>query len=140
MSKRTNIAALFMVFALLLCEFGLAVTDNSYRIASDGFGVSSGSGEAREASLSEDVDVTFVDYDTPELISARHSGSLFSVRSQSKGREFQRGGLRLLLLLASVLCLLRIALRPLRFSLLLPGDADAASVILCFIHRKDGKK
>ena len=93
MSKRTNIAALFMVFALLLCEFGLAVTDNSYRIASDGFGVSSGSGEAREASLSEDVDVTFVDYDTPELISARHSGSLFSVRSQSKGREFQRGGL-----------------------------------------------
>lgn len=137
MNKRINIIAMFMILVLLLCEFDLAASDASYRLATD---LKASSTAAQDRALSQDRTPAFMDFNTPESISGRSAGSLFSIRSQSKGRESQGFGLRLLLFFVAVLCLFRIALRHLIFRLVLPGDADASSVILSFIHLKDGKK
>ena len=137
MSKRINILALLLVVALLSCEINLAVENTSYRYASD---VLSANSEVQDQSLSRIADTAFADLGTPELISGRNNGSLFGIRSQTKGREFQRSVLRILLLFVLVLCFLKIASRHLRFRLLLPEDAVASSIILFFIHNKDGKK
>ena len=137
MSKRINILALLLVVALLSCEINLAVENTSYRYGSD---ILSANSEVQDQSLSPIADTAFADLGTPELISGRNNGSLFGIRSQTKGREFQRSGLRILLLFVLVLCFLKIASRYLRFRLLLPEDAVASSIILFFIHNKDGKK
>jgi hypothetical protein len=136
-SKRINSIALFLAFALLLCEVNFTVADTSYRYVSDALSANS---EVQDQSLSKIADTSFDDLGTPELISGRSNGSLFGVRSQTKGREFQRLGVRLLLLFVSIICFLLIAFRHLRFRLFLPKDAVASSVILFFIHSKDGKK
>ena len=137
MNKRSNILVLFLIFALLLCEISLPVTDRSYSIISD---TASVSGQIRGQSLSPAGTASFSELGTPELISGHSFGSLFSIRSQTKGTKSHRSIVRLLLLLVFVLCLLQTALRHLRYRLLLPESKGASSAILCFIHNKDGKK
>ncbi|MDO4869145.1 MAG: hypothetical protein Q4A65_02460 [Bacillota bacterium] len=136
MSRRIHILTLVLVLALLLCEINLTVTDNSYRHISD---LLSASGTVQDQGLSRSGSAAGT-LGTPELIRGRIHNSLLGIRVQTKGRELQRLGIRLLLLFVSVLCLLSIAFRHLRFRLLLPEYAITSSTILYFIHRKDGKK
>lgn len=137
MSKRINFIALFLAFALLLCEINVTAADAPYRHVSDAL---SASGKVQDQSLTRSSDAAVTDLGTPELISGRNIGQLFGIRSQSKGRELQRLGVKLLLLCISVFCFLGITIRYCMFRLFLPDDAIASSVILLFIHSKDGKK
>ncbi|MBQ9060641.1 MAG: hypothetical protein IJ128_05825 [Firmicutes bacterium] len=137
MNRRIHLFVLFMIAALLLCEFSLTVTDPSYRIVSDEF---SGSGAAQSQSLSSAAQPAFGELGTPELIRSHSFGSLFSIRAKTKGRESQRSFVRLLLLLTLALCFFGAILRHFRPGLLLPEGAAASSVILSFIHSEDGKK
>lgn len=137
MNKRSKAFILFLIIAFLLCGVSLPVTDSCYSIVSD---TSSISGQIRGQSLSPIADTSFSELGTPELISGHSYGSLFSIRSQTKGTKSQRSIVRLLIFFVFVLCLLQTALRHFRYRLLLPEDANASSLILCFIHNKDGKK
>lgn len=137
MSKRINIPVLFMIVALLLCEFNLTVIDDSYTSVSD---VVSDNGAVQEQSISPVANASFVDFCSLESISAHSSDSLLSIRSQTRGKGFQRSLTRILLLFTSILCLFTIASRHCKGWLFLPEDATISSVILCFIHSKDGKK
>ena len=137
MSRRMNIPVLVLVFALLLCEINLTATDTSYRFASVEL---SNCGEVQDRSNSPITDTAFVEYSFPDLIIGRNNGSLFSIRAQTKGKGFQRSSLRALLLFVLTLCFLNTAFRHLRFRQFSPGDAVASSIVLFFIHSKDGKK
>lgn len=137
MSKRISILALLLVFALLLCEFNLTVTDSSYSYVAD---LTSDSSEVQGQSLSSAASTGFVEFDTPEVIRGHNYGSLSSIRTRANGKASQRSGIRLLLLFVLILCLLRIVPRHLKYRLLLPEDATTSSRILFFIHCKDGKK
>ena len=137
MNKRSNILIMFLIIVLLLCEVSLPVTDNSYSIVSD---LSSARGQLQGQSLSPAATASFSELGTPELISGRGYGSIFRIRSQTKGKESQRSIVRLLLLFVLALCLLQTPLRHLRYRLLLPEEAGISSAILSYIHRKDGKK
>ena len=137
MSKRINIPALFMVITLLLCEFNFTVIDDSYSFVSDTL---SDSGAVQEQSISPIADASFVDFCTLESISSSRSASLLTIRSQTKGKGLQRSIVRILLLFASILFLFKIAFRSFNGWLYPPENAVTSSLILCFIHNKDGKK
>lgn len=137
MNKRSNILVMLLIIVLLLCEVSLPVTDRSYSIVSD---LSSARGQLQGQSLSPVATASFSELGTPELISGRGYGSIFRIRSQTKGKESQRSIVRLLLLFVLALCLLQTPLRHLRYRLLLPEEAGISSAILSYIHRKDGKK
>ena len=137
MNKRSNILVMFLITVLLLCEVSLPVTDSSYSIVSD---MASASGQLQGQALSPVAGTSVSELGTPELISGRGYGSLLRIRPQTKGKESQRSIVRLLLLFVLALCLLQTALRHLRYRLLLPEDAGGSSVILSYIHNKDGKK
>lgn len=137
MNKRSNILVMLLIIVLLLCEVSLPVIDRSYSIVSD---MSSARGQLSGQSLSRASAASFSELGTPELISGRGYGSIFRIRSQTKGKESQRSIVRLLLLFVLALCLLQTPLRHLRYRLLLPEEAGISSAILSYIHRKDGKK
>ena len=134
MSKRISILTLILVFALLLCSVNLTVVDASYRYVS---GALSSNSNVLGQSSSSAADA---DFDIPESIRAHTNDLLFGIRSQSKGRVFQRVGIKLLLLFILVFCFLTIAFRHFKSRLFLPENAIASSIILFFIHDKDGKK
>ena len=136
MSKRNIMLILFMVFALLLCEINLTVTDASYRFA---LNAAADNGTVQDQSLAP-IAYSDDEFCTRESNRGTAYGSLFNIRSQTKGKGVQRLGPRILLIFVSVLCLLSIASRYLKRRLLLPKDAGASSNILLFIHSKDGKK
>lgn len=135
-SRRINILILFLVLALFLCEINFTVADTSYSQWSN---ERSAKGTVQDQSLSSGADTALVELGTTELVSGPN-GSLFEIRSQSKRTAFQRLGIRLLLLIVSVFCILRIALQRLKCRVFLPEQSITSSIILCFIHSKDGKK
>lgn len=137
MNRRSSILVMFLIFALLLCEVGLPVTDSSCSIGSD---ASSVSGRIQGHTLSPIAGTASSELGTPELIRGHGYGFLLRIRSQAKGKESQRSIVRLLLLFVLALCLLRTVLRYLRCRRMLPEDAGTSSAILSFIHNKDGKK
>ena len=136
MDKRKNISILFMVIALLLCEFNLSVTADSYRLVSDAF---SYGGAVQEQSISPVADTSSVDVCTFESVSGQY-GSLQCIRSQTKGNSLQRTIVRILLFFAAIFSSLAIAFRYCKGRLYLPENAVTSTVILHFIHSKDGKK
>ena len=73
MSKRINFIALFLAFALLLCEINVTAADAPYRHVSD---VLSASGKVQDQSLTRSSDVAVTDLGTPELISGRNIGQI----------------------------------------------------------------
>ena len=136
-SRQINISAIVLVIALLVCEINFAVTDTPYHFVSDE--LSDGS-IVLEQDHSQITDSAFAACGTPELISGRNNGSLISIRSQAKGKTSQRSPVRNLLLFILSLCFLKAAFSHLKSGVLLPEDAVASSVVLFFIHNKDGKK
>ena len=137
MSKRINHYVLFMVAVLLLCEIGLAIAGDSYRLNMDDFSAGSC---AQEQSLSQNSGVVIDESGTPELVSVNSCGSLFSIRSQTNGNNSQRSNTRTLLLFILLFCFFTIASHFIKFRRFCPKMGSTSSNILFFIHRKDGKK
>lgn len=137
MNKRINIAALFMVFAILICEINLCLTDNAYNI---GDGAISGSLRPQNQSITADTDSVYIEFCTPELIGGYLYESLFNLRLNAKGKESQNSNFRILTLFTVILCLLEMAYRHLNFGGFLSKETDTSGIILCYIHNKDGKK
>jgi len=137
MSKRNHLLIMFFVFALLLCEINFTAADASYGTV---INVLSAGNETQSQDLSPSSGAAGSDLGTPELIRRHNSGSLLSIRLQTRGKELQRLGIRILLLFVLVLLFLKLAFRWFKFSLALPENAIASSIILFFIHSKDGKK
>lgn len=135
--RKINIATLFLAVTLLLCQINISVVDTSCRYVSDEL---SDGGGAQHRSIPTITDNAFDRFGSAELISSRSHGSLFSIRTQARGKEYQRSLVRTLLLFVLALCFLKAAFSYLRSGLLLPEDAVASSIILFFIHSKDGKK
>lgn len=136
MNKRSGIVVKLLIVLLFFSGVSLPVTDSSYNIVSD---THSHSGRLQGQSLSP-ITPSLSELGTPELISGHGYGSLLRIRSQMKGKEYQRSIVRLLLLFVLALCLIQIALRYLRYRLLLPEYTGSSYTILSFIHNKDGKK
>ena len=135
--RQFNIAVLFLIVALLLCQINLGVIETSCRYVSDELPDKFGH---QQRSLSTITKNPLGSFRPLEQINSRSHGSLFSIKPQTRGKEYQRSLARILLLFALTLCFLKAAFRHLRFKLLLPENAAASSLILLFIHSKDGKK
>lgn len=136
MTRRINIPVLFIAIALLFSGINLSAADHSCRAVSDAFSTQRGT---EDRSLLPASGQSFVKHGSLEMISGTVSGSRFSIRSQSK-KGLRNSVSRVLLLLVCLLCLLKITFHHLRFRLFLPENRAASSVILFFIHSKDGKK
>lgn len=141
MKKRIPVLAMFMVCAILLCEINLSAAYNSYNLLSEILSdMGQSHSQTQDQSLTSIADDAYIEFCTPELISGHIYNSLFNIRPLTRGKRSQGSFIRILLLFAVILCLPGISIRHLKYGIYLPKKTDAASVILFYIHNKDGKK
>lgn len=141
MKKRIPVLAMLMVCAILLCEINISAAYNSYNLLSE---ILSDMGQSQDQfqdqSLTSIADDAYIEFCTPELISGHIYNSFFNLRPLTRGKKVQSTFLRILFLLAAILCLSRGFFRHLKYRIILLKKTDASSIILFYIHNKDGKK
>ena len=132
----SKVLAFCLIFAVIFCEIHLMISENDNLLIKSG--IVSDFGQTQSYSSISDTET--VEYCTPELIGIHDLKTLSINRLLTNNVRTRVSFGSALLALAAVVCLFEIAFRRFRCSSIPRRETGFSSVILYYIHEKDGKK
>ena len=136
MKFRSKVLAFLLIFTVIFCGINLTILE------SDNLSIRSGveSDFGHTQSYFSISDTATVEYCTTELIGIHALNTLFCNRLLTKNVRTRVSFGSVLSALASVFFLFEIPFRRIKCGSLPRCETGLSSVILCYIHEKDGKK
>ena len=136
MKYMSKVLTFCLIFAVIFCEIHLMISENDNLLIRSG--VVSDFGQTQSYFSTSDTET--VEYCTPELIGIHDLNTLSNNRLLTNGVRNRVSYGSALLALAAILCLFEIAFRRFKCSSISRCETGFSSVILYYIHEKDGKK
>lgn len=136
MTKKITGLTFILICAFLLCEINLSLNKITCNPISH---IASDDSNTHEQSLEAITDIICIEFCTPDMISGHPYDTLFNIRMRANEKSAQNNILRLFTIFV-LLCLFGLSFFIIHYVSFQSEKTNTSTVILSFIHKKDGKK